>query len=101
MDRASFLALLEDAAREVRAADQGTLAATLLGTVAAPSALSVGGSYTSSLTADVPNGTSGNYYVIVVTDAAGAVNEGAGGKANNTAVSSVLPITLAPLNIRE
>lgn len=31
MDRASFLALLEDAAREVRAADQGTLAATLLG----------------------------------------------------------------------
>jgi hypothetical protein len=69
---------------------------TLLGTVPAPSALAVGASYNSSLTATMPNGTNGSFHIIVVTDAGGAVNEGAGGKANNTAVSGALPVTLAP-----
>jgi len=60
----------------------------------APSALVVGGSYTSSLTANVPNGTNGNFYIIVVTDAAERSRR-RGGKANNTPFQRAA-VTLAP-----
>ena len=36
----------------------------------AASALAVGASYNSSLTATMPNGTNGSFHIIVVTDAA-------------------------------
>ncbi len=68
----------------------------LLGSVNAPSALAAGASYNSTLTATVPNGTNGTYYIFVVADAAVAVNEGPGNRVNNTALSAALPITLAP-----
>jgi len=67
----------------------------LLGAVQNPSYLNAGDSYSSTLTATLPQGTSGNYRFLVVTDAAGNVTE-PGGETDNLAASSITAVTLTP-----
>ncbi|MFN0052759.1 MAG: CARDB domain-containing protein [Planctomycetales bacterium] len=71
------------------------LSDTLLGTVENASYLNPGDSYQSTLTATLPQGISGNYRLLVRTDATGKVSE-AGGEDDNVSVSPQVSVSLTP-----
>ena len=76
----------------------GTVTGTsvLLGTVNQTASLAAGASYNAQLVANLPDGISGSYQIVVVTNAANTVNEGPTGGANDSTASSAFNIALAP-----
>src|SRR5262249_52330146 len=59
--------------------------------------LAAGASYTNTVTATLPNGQAGTFYLFVVSDSGNAVFEA--DKTNNTGASSAVAVSLAPAHL--
>ncbi len=66
-----------------------------LGDLRHEASLNAGQSYTSNLSIQVPDGSTGTYYVLIKVDATGVVVEGAA-EGDNVGASSAMLVTLAP-----